>query len=136
MPRGKKIIFDVNVWLAIFLDRELYIIKKLIIDGDNLILRSPELTAELMRVMKFKKFNDRWETSLNDCLLFFEDYTVNFVAEALFVGCSDKDDNFLFDLAIQTGADYLVSRDKTVQKTLIHQPTEIINYEEFKKLFF
>jgi len=89
-----------------------------------------------MWVMKFKKFNDRWETSLDDCLLFFEDYTVNFVAEALFVGCSDKDDNFLFDLAIQTGADYLVSLDKTVQKTLIHQPTEIINYEEFKKLFF
>jgi predicted nucleic acid-binding protein len=41
----------------------------------------------------------------------------------LFKDCSDPKDNFLFDLAIQGKADYLVSGDKRVLETPLENKT-------------
>ena len=52
-----------------------------------------------------------------------------------FTKCSDPDDNYLFDLAIQAKADYLVSGDDGVLDTPIPPPTKVISYTQFKEMF-
>jgi predicted nucleic acid-binding protein len=54
--------------------------------------------------------------------------------EPLFKDCLDPKDNFLFDLAIQGKANYLVSGDKNVLETTIKSKTiEISTLTAFKE---
>jgi len=49
--------------------------------------------------------------------------------------CKDPRDNYLFDLADLSQADYLVAGDKTVLKTQSYPPTKVISYTQFREMF-
>jgi len=54
---------------------------------------------------------------------------------SVFKDCDDDNDNYLFALAIQAQADFLVTKDKTVLKTPIPTPTKVITYTQFREMF-
>ena len=73
-------------------------------------------TAELKEVLSRSKFK-KYGINVDFTILFYNELTKFHRTKALFKDCSDPKDNFLFDLAIQGNADFLVSGDKKVLET-------------------
>lgn len=91
-------------------------------------LRSKPSVSELKRVLSYEKFK-KYGFDINRTLSFYISITEYIATQELFKECRDKKDNFLFDLAIQGKAKYLVSRDTVVLTT----PT---SGEKLKKMTF
>jgi len=92
-----------------------------------------ELFDVLHRPKHYKKFNVQIDDFFN--LIEFVTTTFSIKQNKNFIDCPDPKDNYLFDLAIQSQADYLVTGDKTVLKTPINPPTKIISLTEFREIF-
>jgi len=126
---------DVNVWISIFINKQLSLIEDVVNMRAITIYRSTYLTNELQKVLKYKKLEHKWNKPIEEYLQFYKDHTVDFPTVPVFTDCPDPKDNYLFDLAIQSQADYLVTGDQTVLETPINPPTKIISFTEFKEMF-
>lgn len=62
-----------------------------------------------------------------------EVFTCREQIEEKFSGCRDPKDNYLFDLAIQSNADYLVSGDRDVRETET-EDIEVVSLTKFKEI--
>ncbi len=130
-----KIVLDVNIWISLFINKQLYFVDDLVFKKNITICRCDELTNELVDVMPRKKFDKTWKKPIEKYLSFYEDYTVAHSINLVFEGCPDKKDNYLFDLAYQSSALYLVSGDKKVLSTPLKPPLQVITLADFKKIF-
>ena len=130
--KNKRVVLDVNVWFSIFRNDNLRLIRSFVARNTTL-LRSQLLERELERVLKDKEF--RWRKPIELYLRFFYNFTVPIPTVSIFKDCRDPDDNYLFDLAIQANADYLVSGDNDVLATPIPPPTKVISYTQLKAIF-
>jgi putative PIN family toxin of toxin-antitoxin system len=79
-------------------------------------LRSAPSLAELQEVLSRKKFQ-KYKVDVDKTIAFYINLTEFCETKPLFKDCHDPKDNFLFDLAIQGRANYLVSGDKKVLET-------------------
>lgn len=61
--------------------------------------------------------------------------TFYFETEELFTGCPDPKDNFLFDLALQTGSELIVSEEKILLNWK-NSPVPVYSIHWFKEHFF
>ena len=67
-------------------------------------------------------------------MAFYKNLTEFCETQALFNDCPDSKDNFLFDLALQGNAKYLVSGDKKVLETPVTSETlQITSLPAFKE---
>ena len=130
--KNKQVVLDVNVWFSIFRNDDLRIVRNFVA-RNIILLRSQALEQELKRVLADKKF--KWRKPIEFYLRFFYNFTLFIPTVSVFKDCRDPDDNYLFDLAIQSQADYLVTGDQTVLKTPINPPTKIISFAEFREMF-
>ena len=74
---------------------------------------------------------------MNKTIAFYINLTKFCETKPLFKDCPDPKDNFLFDLAIQGKANYLVSGDKKVLKTPLKDKTlKLITLTPFKEKCF
>ena len=112
----KRTVFDTNVWISYFLNQRFDELIKFRRENSVLFLRSTPSVFELKDVInrpKFKKYN--FDTAkLMDFYTGISDFCQT---TPIFNACNDTKDNFLFDLAIQGNAHYLVSGDKKVRNT-------------------
>jgi len=131
--KNKRAVLDVNVWISIFRSDGFRVVRSFIARNTTL-LRSQELANELEEVIRYKKF--KWRKPPEYYLRFFYSFTVFVPTVLVFTDCRDPKDNYLFDLAIQSQADYLVSGDDDVLVTSIPPPTKVISYTQFKELFY
>jgi len=131
--KNKKIVIDVNVWLSMFMTNT----QSDFVRGDigMVFVRSNEMTEELLNKMSVTKIDSRLVYNPKLYINFYNSNTVFVKTKKEFFDCRDPDDNYLFDLAIQTKADYLVSGDDGVLDTPIPPPTKVISYTQFKEMF-
>jgi len=111
-----RTVFDTNIWISYFLKEEFSELIKLRRECSVLFLRSTPSLSELKEVIMRKKFKSK-NFKVEKLIDFYNGITEFCETKPLFNDCADSKDNFLFDLAIQGKAKYLVSGDKKVLET-------------------
>ena len=111
-----KTIFDTNIWISYFWNDKYDEIIKLKYEKNVRFLRSTESVIELKAVLEREKFKKK-NFDVNELLTFYSGISDFCETTPQFKNCPDPKDNFLFDLAIQGKADFLVSGDKKVLET-------------------
>ena len=119
---GNRTVFDTNIWISYFLNEKFSELIKLRRECRVLFLRSTPSLSELKEVISRKKFKSK-NFNIEKLIDFYSGITEFCETKPLFKDCSDPKDNFLFDLAIQGKANYLVSGDKKVLKTSLKSKT-------------
>ncbi|MDR0333195.1 MAG: putative toxin-antitoxin system toxin component, PIN family [Dysgonamonadaceae bacterium] len=130
---ANRTVFDTNIWISYFLGGKFDELIKLRRENSVLFLHSTPSVAELKDVIsrdKFKK-NNLDVDKLIDFYIGISDFCKT---KPEFIDCPDPKDNFLFDLAIQGNAKYLVSGDKRVLETPMESKTlKIATLAAFKE---
>jgi len=121
-------VLDVNIWVSIFLKRQTELIESVASEEKNNIFRSTELTNELEKVLRYKKLEKKWNKPIEEYLEFYKYFTIDYHTSPVFQDCRAPKDNYLFYLAIQSQADYLVSGDDDVLGVKINPPPQIISF--------
>jgi len=117
-----RTVFDTNIWISYFLNEKFSELIKLRRECSALFLRSTPSLSELKEVITRKKFKSK-NFNVEKLIDFYNGITEFCETKQLFKDCSDPKDNFLFDLAIQGKANYLVSGDKKVLETQLKSKT-------------
>jgi len=117
-----RTVFDTNIWISYFLNENFNELIKLRREHSVLFLRSTPSLSELKEVITRKKFKSK-NFNVEKLIDFYNGITEFCETKPLFKDCPDSKDNFLFDLAIQGKANYLVSGDKKVLETRINSNT-------------
>jgi putative PIN family toxin of toxin-antitoxin system len=110
-----RTVFDTNNWVSYFIGRKTNEVMKMT-EQSIVFLHSTPSVDELIEVLSRKKF-EKYHLDLEDIFLFYTNISEFCYTEPKFKDCPDPKDNFLFDLAIQGNAKYLVSGDKDVLET-------------------
>jgi putative PIN family toxin of toxin-antitoxin system len=113
-----RIVFDTNIWISYFLSEKFSELIALRRECSIVFLRSTPSLSELKEVITRKKFKPK-NFNVKKLIDFYNGIAEFCETQPLFKDCPDPKDNFLFDLAIQGNADYLVSGDKKVLETPI-----------------
>lgn len=96
-------------------------------------VRCADLTKELVSVLNRKKIKNFLELPIDRYISFYESLSTYVHTHREFAGCRDPKDNYLFDLAIQSNADYLVSGDRDVRETET-EDIEVVSLTKFKEI--
>ena len=112
---GNRTIFDTNIWVSYMIAAKYDELEAMLTDNVRFLRSVPSL-AELQEVLSRKKFQ-KYKIDVDKTIAFYINLTEFCETKPLFNDCPDPKDNFLFDLAIQGKANYLVSGDKKVLET-------------------
>lgn len=110
--KKKTVIFDTNIWLY-YVQRRQELVD--IIEQHNItVFASEYLKQEIRSVFSRPHLNrfmegESFESYFNT---YFEPITTTVATESLFTRCPDKNDNFLYDLARQTQAQFIITEDR------------------------
>ena len=117
-----RTVFDTNIWISYFINEKFSELIELRRECSVLFLRSAPSLSELKEVITRKKFKPK-NFNVEKLIDFYHGITKFCETKPLFKDCHDPKDNFLFDLAIQGKANYLVSGDKKVLETQLKNKT-------------
>jgi len=111
-----RTVFDTNILVSHTIFGRFHELAKIAINYDVVFLRSLPLISEIKEVLSRKKFA-KYNVNLDEFIDMFLDISEFCHTVSTFSACPDPKDNFLFDLALQGNAKYLVSGDKAVLST-------------------
>jgi len=129
----EKIVFDVNIFVSYIISDRLSEIVDMVFNRNVKLYRNEEMRNELEDVLTRSKFKKYLSAPVAYYIDFFEKVTVPFATISMFEECADPKDNYLFDLAYQANARYLVSGDKKVLATSVRKPLQIVTLSIFKR---
>ena len=130
---GSRIVFDTNIWISYMITAKYDELEAMLTHNVHFLRSAPSL-IELREVLSRKKFQ-KYKVDVDKTIAFYINLTEFCETEPLFKDCLDPKDNFLFDLAIQGKADYLVSGDKKVLEThLINKNLKVTTLASFRAL--
>ena len=133
MRESHNVVFDTNIWVFFFLKNKTSEISAMKANTGIEVFTCQELTDELKDVLKRRKIEKQLSHTVDECLNIFELSTTSVTIHKKFSGCRDPKDNYLFDRAIQSNADYLVSGDRDVRETEIEN-VEVVSLTKFKEI--
>ncbi|MCL2039005.1 MAG: putative toxin-antitoxin system toxin component, PIN family [Bacteroidetes bacterium] len=119
-----------------FLKNEYKNLTKWITIEDIVLYCSDIMTTELISVIHRPHIVKFLKLPTYEYIKFYNQATTLFKTTPVFTDCSDPDDNYLFDLAEQSGADYLVTGDKKVLATETKFPLKVITLSKFKQIIY
>lgn len=135
MSRQKSInvIFDTNIWISFLIGKKLQFIKDLIVSEQLVIVLSEQLLLEIGMVTQRPKLKAYFPPKKVEELIEFL-MVVGQKYEVLPVHQLSRDpkDNFLFDLADKSQADYLVTGDKDLLVLNPFKTTQIMTPADFE----
>jgi putative PIN family toxin of toxin-antitoxin system len=112
---GNRTVFDTNIWVSHMITAKYDELETMLTNNVHFLRSAPSL-AELQEVLSRKKFQ-KYKIDVTKTIAFYINLTEFCETKSLFKDCPDPKDNFLFDLAIQGKANYLVSGDKKILAT-------------------
>jgi len=128
-----RAVIDTNVWVSHVIGGKFYDLVKIALDYNVVYLYSLPLIAEIKEVLSREKFA-KYDIDSGEFINLFLAISAFSHTEPKFNDCLDPKDNFLFDLAIQGKAKYLVSGDKRVLETPIESKTlKVVTFTAFKE---
>jgi len=119
---ASRTIFDTNILVSHAIFGRFHELAKIAVGYDVVFLRSLPLISEIKEVLSRKKFA-KYNVDLDEFVDMFLDISEFCHTVPKFTACPDSKDNFLFDLALQGNAKYLVSGDKAVLSTPVPSET-------------
>ena len=128
----KKFVIDTSVYITYATYNKIYRLVNAINLYDLYVFINDELLIEL-------------ENNIGECLMIkdvapaiiltaIENATIYTVTQPRFAGSPDPKDNFLFDLALQTGSEVIVTQEKSLL-AFTNSPVPIHNIKWFKENF-
>jgi len=130
---GNRTVFDTNIWVSSVISGKFYELLAMSFKNNVTFLPSIPSIAELKEVLSRKKFA-KYDFDFEEIISLYTDISEFCETKPVFKDCPDPKDNFLFDLAIQGNADYLVSGDTKVLETPLKNETiKVINLTAFKE---
>jgi len=127
-----RTIFDTNIWVSYMITAKYDELETMLTSSVNFLRSAPSL-AELQEVLSRKKFQ-KYNIDIDKTIAFYINLTEFCETKPLFQDCPDPKDNFLFDLALQGKANYLVSGDKKVLETQVKSDVLMLTtLTEFKE---
>ena len=128
---GYRTVLDTNNWVSYFIVEKHDEIVAMTEKG-VVFLHSKPSVAELREVLSRKKFQ-KYNFDVERLLYFYTQISEFVKTTPQFTDCPDPKDNFLFDLAIQGKANFLVSGDKKVLETpLKNESIQVRSLTAFK----
>ena len=112
---GNRTVIDTNIWISYMIAAKYDELEAMLANNVHFLRSVPSLT-ELQDVLSRKKFQ-KYKVDIDKTIAFYINLTEFCETKPLFKDCPDQKDNFLFDLAIQGKANFLVSGDKKVLGT-------------------
>jgi putative PIN family toxin of toxin-antitoxin system len=125
-----KVIIDTNVFLSgILFGGNPRKIIQLWLDNKFILCLSPELKAEILGKLKRKfALPPKELQSIEEAL---DTKSNKFMPKTKLNICRDPQDNFLFELAYESKADFIISGDKLVLELEKYKNTKIITPKKF-----
>lgn len=124
-------VLDVNIWVTFFIKNKMEQLVGHILDKQIVILTSPYLITELETVLARPKFASVLNAPVVEYINFHVRLSKVCVTTPLFQESPDPEDNYLFDLAVQYSADYLVTGDKNLLALKRVDDIQIITLDTF-----
>lgn len=125
-----KVIIDTNVFLSgLLFGGNPEIILRFWIQGTIIFCISPALKAEIINKLQGKF--DAPKPYITTIARTIDLYSEKYIPKKKVSLYKDSTDNFLLELALVSGADYLISGDKEVRKLGKYQQTKIVSPQEF-----
>ncbi len=134
MPAITKVIIDVNIWVNYCTNGRIANMVNLPVNFDIVIYASSDLLNELEEVLQRPSPSKRLTASHSMYMEVVKNITMKVKPPKVFNKSPDKDDNYLFDLALHVGADYIVTFDNALLN-FNESPVTIIHIKDFKKVF-
>ena len=129
----QKIILDANIWVSIFLGRRFRELLEIIVNRNIQLIADNHLRNELLDVISREKFKTVFSTqNIVEGMAFFDMVTIFVSTKKEFTGSPDVNDNYLFDLAIQSNTAFIVTGDKKLLSFEVEN-IRIITFSEFLK---
>lgn len=129
-----RIILDTNIWVSYFIGRKFDEIALTILNNNLTVFSCVELEREVSEVLGRAKFKKLLNLETDRYVSFLISLTQSVQIERTFKGCPDEKDDFLFDLAIKTKSDYLVTGDKRLLE-FDASPIEVLSLKAFKEFY-
>ena len=129
---NKKIILDTNLWISFLISKKFNQIDKLIENKEITIIFSDELIEEFINVVsrpKFKKYFSKKD--IEKVLEYFDQFGELINVKSNIQICRDEKDNFLLNLSVDSGSDYLISGDKDLLVLEKIEETKIMTFADF-----
>ena len=128
-----RTVFDVNIFISYITNDRMDEIFDMVFEHNVCLYRNSEMRAELENVLQRPKFKKYLSQPVEYYIDFFDKVTVFYQTISIFQDCADRKDNYLFDLAYQANAHYLVSGDKKVLATPTGKSLHLTTLSVFKK---
>ncbi|HYV93273.1 MAG TPA: putative toxin-antitoxin system toxin component, PIN family [Chitinophagales bacterium] len=131
-----KVVVDTNVWVSYFINDRINYLIKWLLDRDIEVFISDELISEVNEVLHRPKFSHRKSgNDISDFIDLLGEVGSYCKVKPAFKNSPDPDDNFLFDLCLESEAEYLITSDKKLLQFTPGFQLNIIVFSEFRKLF-
>jgi len=131
--KGSSVVIDVNVWISYFIMARLPQLVTFIVDNELTVFSCNELIDELTNVLNREKFDKYLKQPVEDYIDFHSDLTQFVDIELIFKDSPDIKDNYLFDLALQYDAAYLITGDKKLLAMETVESVQVISLADFKE---
>jgi putative PIN family toxin of toxin-antitoxin system len=128
-----KFVLDINIYITYIINDKFLELSDLK-DYDIELCGSNPMLKEFDSVISRKKLNKYLKYPISFYIDWFLDTTSFYDTTPVFTACKDPKDNYIFDLAYQSNADYVVTGDKEVLNTPVFPLIKIISLSEFKTL--
>ncbi len=126
-------VLDTNIWISAIISNSFYDLEKIILEENLKIFICPEMILELEDVLKRSKFKKYLKNTIPFYISEIQKICILEFSETKYNEAPDKDDNYLFDICIETKS-ILVTGDKLLL-TYISNPLVItISRNDFFKL--
>lgn len=129
-----RVVLDTNIWVSYFISGRFVQLSALVFDYKLTLLSSPALADELAEVLSRRKFIKYLTLPVDDYVAFHHSLTTRLYPKIRFTDSPDPKDNFLFDLAIQYRAGYLVTGDRKLLAMPPLKQVQVISLTAFREL--
>lgn len=129
-----NLVLDTNIWISYFMSAKHVDLVNVIFNNNLNIYTNDTLIAELEDVLGRPKIKKYLKVKVHELINFHRELCIFRRTIPIYNLSPDPNDNFLFDLAIQTNSKYVVTGDKTIlaQKPISFQ---FISKSKFEIMF-
>ena len=134
-----KVIFDCNIWVSLFITKQLPLLRQFLTSSEIQFFTTQELENEIRTVLLRKKFRKYVDVRAVEIFIYqISRYCekIEIDGKCADVNIRDPKDIYLVTLSEETKADYLVSGDKDLLVIGEYKGTKFITLSEFKAIFF
>lgn len=133
-PKPKNLVIDTSVYITYTRHQKLYRLVDAILTYNLAVYISPALLDELQRNIPPTSAVDLPQDVYDGYLVTIKSICINFEPAAQYNGSPDPKDNFLWDLALQTGSEVIVTKE-TALLNFTHSPVSVHDLKWFKETY-